>query len=213
MCTITLEKIRKVIKTMSLPREENEIMFGTAAMTQQRYAESCEPKTPVVHPALDIDNVHSCLISELIRNITVTKRILKRLTLPDNWNPVDPLEPVMAAPEFPTPMYSLLGEISKDMLLPGLENIPNNTISILRTNPTFIEAYMIGLNHEMSRELLWRGYPTDQRGTYFRQFWDPAGHVPKPITAEEHENLKDIKPIHEWDSKKGLGENMNTMSL
>jgi len=25
----------------------------------------------------------------------------------------------------------------------------------------------------MGRELLWRGYPTDQRGTYFRRFWDP----------------------------------------
>ena len=25
----------------------------------------------------------------------------------------------------------------------------------------------------MGRELLWRGYPTDQRGTYFRRFWTP----------------------------------------
>ncbi len=26
----------------------------------------------------------------------------------------------------------------------------------------------------MGRELLWRGYPTDQRGTYFRRFWDAS---------------------------------------
>ena len=31
---------------------------------------------------------------------------------------------------------------------------------------------MVGLNVEMGRELLWRGFPTDQRGTYFDQFWD-----------------------------------------
>ena len=31
---------------------------------------------------------------------------------------------------------------------------------------------MVGLNVEMARELLWRGFPTDQRGTYFDQFWD-----------------------------------------
>ena len=31
---------------------------------------------------------------------------------------------------------------------------------------------MVGLNHEFARELLWREYPTDQRGSYFRQFWD-----------------------------------------
>ena len=33
---------------------------------------------------------------------------------------------------------------------------------------------MVGLNHEFARELLWREYPTDQRGSYFRQFWDVA---------------------------------------
>ena len=27
----------------------------------------------------------------------------------------------------------------------------------------------------MGRELLWRDYPTDQRGTYFFRFWDPDG--------------------------------------
>jgi hypothetical protein len=34
-----------------------------------------------------------------------------------------------------------------------------------------VEAYLIGLNFEMARELLWRGFPTDQQGTYFRNFW------------------------------------------
>ena len=40
-----------------------------------------------------------------------------------------------------------------------------------QTNNRFIEAYLVGLNHEMARELLWREYPTDQRGTYFSSFW------------------------------------------
>lgn len=30
------------------------------------------------------------------------------------------------------------------------------------------KSYMVGLNHEFARELLWREYPTDQRGSYFR---------------------------------------------
>ena len=49
----------------------------------------------------------------------------------------------------------------------------------LETNPRFIESYMVGLNHEMARELLWREYPTDQRGTCFRQFWDLSAVVPR----------------------------------
>ena len=35
-----------------------------------------------------------------------------------------------------------------------------------------------GLNHEMARQLLWAGYPTDCMGSYFRQFWDVSGYVP-----------------------------------
>ena len=39
---------------------------------------------------------------------------------------------------------------------------------------------MVGLNHEFARELLWREFPTDQRGSYFRQFWDPSEvHQPR----------------------------------
>jgi hypothetical protein len=36
---------------------------------------------------------------------------------------------------------------------------------------------MCGSNHEFAGELLWRGYPTDQRGSYFRQFWDVSEYV------------------------------------
>ena len=80
-------------------------------------------------------------------------------------------ETVMMAPSFPQPMYEALKEKSQDLLLPGLDKVLPDTVLGLRTNRAFVEAYMIGLNVEMARELLWRGFPTDQRGTYFRNFW------------------------------------------
>ena len=83
-------------------------------------------------------------------------------------------------PRVPGPMYEPLRDMSQDWLLPGLDKVPPNTITVLETNPRFIESYMVGLNHEMARELLWREYPTDQRGTYFRQFWDLSAVVPAP---------------------------------
>ena len=49
----------------------------------------------------------------------------------------------------------------------------------METNQRFVEAYMVGLNYEFARKLLWREYPTDQRGSYFRQFWS----VGDPSTA------------------------------
>ena len=51
----------------------------------------------------------------------------------------------------------------------------NYRFAVLRTNWAVVEAVLVGMNHEMARKLLWNGYPTDQRGTYFRTFWDARG--------------------------------------
>ncbi len=89
-----------------------------------------------------------------------------------------------------------LRDLSQDFLFPGLEHVPPNTVTLLETNPKFVESFLVGLNAEMSRELLWRNYPTDQRGTYFRQFWDTSAGSEQP----------DIDTITKWGDRK-LGEN------
>jgi hypothetical protein len=78
----------------------------------------------------------------------------------------------MAYPVLDLPMYKPLADMSSELFLPNINLIPENSITLLENNQKFIESYMVGINHEMSRELLWREYPTDQRGSYFRQFWD-----------------------------------------
>ena len=70
------------------------------------------------------------------------------------WSRLDALQPVNVTPSFPQPMYEPLRELFQDMVLPGLEQIPNNSLTVLQVNARFIEAYMVGLNHELSRELL-----------------------------------------------------------
>jgi hypothetical protein len=106
------------------------------------------------------------------------------------------VESVMVAPTFPQPMYEPLRDISQELLLPGLDGVPADRIMGLETNRRFVEAFMVGLNFEMGRELLWRGYPTDQRGTYFSQFWAVAGsNSPRP----------DITPIDQWGTR-SLGD-------
>ena len=103
--------------------------------------------------------------------------------------PMPQIEQVMTAPTYPQPMYAPLRDLSQELLLPGLEHVPPNSVIGLQTNRRFVDAYMVGLNHEMGRELLWRGYPTDQRGTCFAQFWDTsAAPGPRP----------DVLPLHGW---------------
>ena len=78
----------------------------------------------------------------------------------------------MAHPHFPWPMYEPLHRYDQEWMVPGLGLIERpDMATLLETNNRFIEAYLVGLNHEMGRELLWREYPTDQRGTYFDSFW------------------------------------------
>ncbi|MBN1267339.1 MAG: hypothetical protein JXA25_17745 [Anaerolineales bacterium] len=124
----------------------------------------------------------------------------------------DPLDSIMAYPEFPQPMYEPLRDLSQAHILPGVESVPQNTVSILEPNRRFLESYMVGLNHEFSAELLWRGFPTDQQGSYFRQFWDVRevlGNLTDRSEEEQEdfkESLKDIRPLHEWGDSR-LGEN------
>ena len=112
------------------------------------------------------------------------------LTPPTNTGIV-PIEPIMTAPNFPQPMYESLRDLSQQLLLPGLETVEPNSVLGLETNSRFVEAYMVGLNFEMGRELLWRGYPTDQRGTYFDRFWD----------SRSLGGGADVNPIHSWHDR------------
>jgi hypothetical protein len=67
---------------------------------------------------------------------------------------------------------------------------------------------MVGLNHEFARELLWREYVTDQRGSYFRQFWDITGYLhgsPEDVEVLR-EKLRDIPPLHRWSKFSKLGD-------
>ena len=185
-----------------------------AAEYQATIARGAELAQPRPQPALALDAIQATLLARLDPQETLPARIRQRIAIsPGLWAPEDPLEPIMAYPRFDRPMVEALRDLSQELLLPGLEAIKPNTVTLLETNPRFIEAYMVGLNHEMGRELLWREYPTDQRGSYFRQFWDVRGRVPPPRTAQERERLKDIPEIHRWQDANDLGANMTGGSI
>ncbi len=102
---------------------------------------------------------------------------------------------VMAYPKIDEALSLKLALLDRSAFLPGAEGVPNDSILLLQTNPRFVESFLVGANHEMGREMLWRGFPTDQRGTPFQKFWpyfDPQ--------------RRDIQPIHQWNATARLGE-------
>ena len=106
--------------------------------------------------------------------------------------------PVYRSPVVPRPLANYLTAFSKDSLLPGISELPNNTVAIFDENRAFIESFMVGANHAMNDELRWREYPTDMRGTIFSRFWD------RGLPFDDNSG-NDIKPIHQWVGK--LGKN------
>ncbi|MFF7725516.1 hypothetical protein [Streptomyces sp. NPDC008001] len=123
---------------------------------------------------------------------TVTRRVLARLPEREQWPPWLPAdwfddnraEQVRAAPRFPHAMYEALDRYDRSWLMPGVEAIEQtDMVTLLQTNARFVEAFLIGLNTEFARELVWRGYPTDGRATSFRSFWTPADELQNPVHA------------------------------
>ena len=160
---------------------------------------------------IDLGAVATSVVAALDPKVAVPKRILHGITLPPRivaqLTDTDFGE-VMAYPEIDVPMYEPLRNISSELFLPNLNLIAQNSITLLETNQKFIESYLVGLNHEFGRELLWREYPTDQRGSYFRQFWDARGALTPPtLTPEQRrETLRDIPPINTWLRRSELGD-------
>jgi hypothetical protein len=175
------------------------------------------PSAPggVTYNPLKADDFANILQSALAPSATIRKAILSRLPpAPAAWSPKDPLEPIMAAPQIDTPMSLPLADLDERYFLPGVENIPPETVGMLESNRPFIEAYMVGLSSEMAKQLLWHRYPTDQCGTYFRKFWPAQGYMPPGASSSPTpEQLCDILPINQWPQSNELGANPDPNSI
>jgi hypothetical protein len=163
-----------------------------------------------VRASLDLAREAQNVVAALDPSVTIARRAASLIKLPPRVRSeqVASLAEVMAYPVFDLPMYKPLAELSAELLIPNVNLIASNSITLLETNERFIEAYLVGLNHEFARELLWREYPTDQRGTYFRQFWDVSSFFTEPTTDQDalREQLRDIPPLHKWPPPSKLGE-------
>lgn len=177
--------------------------FKTAFEDLDRLTGAAQPAVTMKLVAFPVDTAQAAVLNRLNPLTTVARRVRGQLGAGRQLNPADPnytgvlypdnLTPPMAYPEIEKPVYEYLAVYDKSRFIPGVEKVEPDSVLILETNPRFIEAILIGINHEMNRELLWRRFPTDQRGTPFQRFW--AWLDGKP----------DIPPLHRWRDSNALG--------
>ena len=124
---------------------------------------------PVAFVGVDVAALGLQLLERLDPRRSVGRRVVAMVVAPQ---PVDPFAGIMAFPILPEATYRYLDELGGGWMLPAADGLEPDTAILLQTNPGFTAAFLVGMNHEMNGELLWRGYPTDQRGTPFQRFWD-----------------------------------------
>jgi hypothetical protein len=107
------------------------------------------------------------------------------------WRVPARFDRVMAFPRLDLAAYHYLADYDRTRFCPGVDEVPPESITLLETNPRFIAGFMAGLNHETNRELVWRRYPTDGRGTPWQRFWRRTDNGP------------DIHEMHTWGPRLG----------
>ena len=190
---LNLVVARRIAQALGLPAgaglaEARSFRAAATAAVRRADAVVGTPADPAP-PPLGVGEVAAAVLARLDPAVTVPARLRNRVRAPDAVRPRpdrDPLEEIMAAPVFPRPAWELVRDHAPGLLLPGLHRVPQDTATLAETNPAFAEAILVGLNHEIARELLWREYPTDQRGSPFRRFWAPGG-------------ADDVPAVHTWD--------------
>jgi hypothetical protein len=106
------------------------------------------------------------------------------------------IRPVYRSPVIEEPLSGRMIDFAAGSILVDASRIPSDTVAMYAENRRFIEAFMVGANHELNKELRWREFPTDLRGTIFRRFWDRG-------RAGDDPSGDDIADIHTWSGRLG----------
>lgn len=138
--------------------------FGAGVKVFETLIEAvCDAFTNLLRPSESVDsrplqpanyftNLREDIHNALDPQVTIKERVKRRLRLNGDLSKHfeeeatgDPLDEIMAYPEFPQPMYESLRDLSQAYVLPGVEKVPQNTVGLLETNGRFLESYMVGL--------------------------------------------------------------------
>lgn len=162
----------------------------------------------VIESGLDVSDVPVTVRGSLDPLSAVRAGVVARIpTLAGTIDRDGSLEPILpqgelvtrirVGPVFEDALLWKLHEIDPEFLIPGVKDFPDNRVRLVEANQNFVGAFLIGANHEMSRELLWREFPADLGATFFRRFWDHSDP-----------SKDDIVPLDQWDATRGIDWNM-----
>jgi hypothetical protein len=151
-------------------------------MREQAPPEPCRP--------IDLEGLANAVIAAVDPTVALppaARRVLA--TLPG----ITHIGPVEIEPELDLPLWSFLSNRSPDWMLPGAGDLPEHGVVGVSTNPAFVQALLVGANHQTAGELRWRNIPMVTRWSPMRKFW------------QRKSGALDIVPIKQWPDSEPLG--------
>jgi hypothetical protein len=104
---------------------------------------------------------------------------------------------VVVGPEFTDPLFPRLLALDPEVAVPGIGAFAVNRVRLLEANERFVAAFIVGANHEWSREALWAEFPASLAATAFAHFW------------ENLDGARDIDAdLHDWLIRDALDEHV-----
>lgn len=126
-----------------------------------------------------------------IHRSSIVDRVLAGISDTAGFVEGEPTMPVELTPELDLPAWRFLRDNASEWLLPGAGTIDADSVIGLKTNPAFVDAFLLGLNAQLVAELRFRNYPLIPGWAPVRTFWDRANAA---SGATEH----DIVEIATW---------------
>jgi hypothetical protein len=117
----------------------------------------------------------------------------------DGLDPAQPLAPLEVCVGLDRPVWRDLESQFVEWLLPGVGQLPEDSVIALETNPVFTDALLTGLNHQLLAELRWRNLRAATGCTPLRVFWERAN-------TGTGARVDDIVGIAGWSDASALGD-------
>ena len=99
---------------------------------------------------------------DMLLNTDIQRKILNRIVRSPDMGEIGDTE-IFPEPKIEDGIFKYIPANILNDVMPGLTELPNNSSMLLRLNRKFLEAFMLGANHEMVRELIWREFPVSRR--------------------------------------------------
>ncbi len=119
----------------------------------------------------DVSDLADSVRAALDPAAAVRASAVARVPALDDLLPAGSVGPMHLTPVLDTALSENLSRLGASWMLPAVDLLRRNRVRLVAGNAEFVGAFLVGANHELGHELLWRGYPVNLRGTYFHRFW------------------------------------------